>query len=207
MAKSLIAELRPENEDALVEQALEALLAQQPIIVPTDTVYGIACLATPHNPAYERIYELKQRPYTLPLPLLVASKKQAEQLAHMTPLAQRLARQGWPGALTLVLEAHASKGAAANEAFIAREYLAKDGSVALRVPASSFLQKLIDKAGVPLATTSANVHGMPPAIAREFLSERLLEQVAYTIIKDGAMTGQASKIIDARKKRAHLIRN
>ena len=82
--------------------AAEALRAGLPVILPTDTVYGIAvALDTPGG--IERLFEVKDRPPEKGIALLLADAGQAWEIGLATPAARRLASAFWPGPLTLVL--------------------------------------------------------------------------------------------------------
>ncbi len=118
----------------VLAEAIAALECGDVVGIPTDTVYGIVSL-----PKFsEKLYEIKGRPRSLELPILVADLDQARGLAEFTPLAERLAARWWPGPLTIVV-----------------------GGVGLRVPDHDVPRDLCRAVG-PLASTSANPHGSPP---------------------------------------------
>src|SRR5919197_181468 len=87
----------------VLTQAIEALAAGLPIVVPTDTVYGLA--ADPFHPgASDRVFSAKQRPRDVDLPVLVADVDQALALTHvLSDAAHLLMERYWPGPLPLVL--------------------------------------------------------------------------------------------------------
>jgi tRNA A37 threonylcarbamoyladenosine synthetase subunit TsaC/SUA5/YrdC len=99
------------------------------------------------------LYEIKGRPEAKAVPLLLASPADLIQVAaSIPPAAARLAARFWPGPLTMVLEARPEIPAAV---------LAGGHTVAVRVPDHPVARALIDAAGAPLATTSANRSGAP----------------------------------------------
>ncbi len=124
--------------------------------VPTDTVYGLA--VDPRQPgAVDRIFALKGRPDRLPLPVLVASWEQVAEVAGpLEAAARRLAERHWPGPLTLVVPRSPRFTADLGGGTTGR------WTVGVRWPASPFLEALCQVTG-PLAVTSANRHGEPPA--------------------------------------------
>jgi len=127
------------------------------IVVPTDTVYGIA--ARLDRPAgLAAVFEAKARPSGLALPVLVSGLDQARALALLDERAEALAGAFWPGALTIVLARSPSLTAT----------IGGDGtSVGLRVPRHPALALLLAETG-PLATSSANPSGRPtPEAIRE----------------------------------------
>ena len=115
--------------------AIEELKAGRPIVIPTDTVYGLATMPD----AVDALYELKGRPRDLPIALLVNSTAMAAELAPLTGRALELAQQHWPGALTLVVDCDR-------------------GTIGVRWPDHPVPIALVDAVG-PLTTTSANLHG------------------------------------------------
>lgn len=123
--------------------------------IPTDTVYGLAALATSVE-GLDRIFELKGRPLDLALPVLVADLDQAERfIGRSDPKLSRLAGRFWPGALTIVVPFDVPVSAR----------LGGDGkSVGLRCPADDVVRDLCRILG-PLAVTSANHHREAPIVA------------------------------------------
>ncbi|MGA9113092.1 MAG: L-threonylcarbamoyladenylate synthase, partial [Candidatus Dormiibacterota bacterium] len=84
-----------------IDEAVAAIRAGEVVVVPTDTVYGLA--GDPSNPAaVERVYIIKGRPPRLELNLLAASISQLDGLVEMDPVARALAGAFWPGPLSLV---------------------------------------------------------------------------------------------------------
>src|SRR5438105_719801 len=92
------------NKSDSLDLALARLRGGQPIAFPTDTVYGVGAAAF-DAAAVLRLYAIKRRPLTQPIPLLIADDGDLSLVAdEVTPTAQRLTRL-WPGALTLVVPA------------------------------------------------------------------------------------------------------
>ncbi len=119
--------------------------------MPSDTVYGISCLAINKN-AVERIYELKGRDYNMPFIILLADIKQAEQL-DLRVQGLEPANKFWPAPLTLITPAGPN-----TPVFLHRGKF----SLAVRIPNNDELRKLISQTG-PIVSTSANPQGQPPA--------------------------------------------
>ncbi len=136
-----------------VERAVEALRAGALVILPTETVYGLAADAA--NPdAIARLYQAKGRPRFNPLIAHVTDRKMAERVAPLAPLAATLADAFWPGPLTLVVPI----GDGGSVCELARAGLY---TVALRAPAHPLAQAMIASFGRPVCAPSANRSGRP----------------------------------------------
>ena len=85
-----------------IKLAARSLLNGKTIIIPTDTVYGIAADAT-NEKGVENIFKIKKRPRTYPLILFVKSIKEAKKYAYFNDIEEFLANHYWPGPLTLIL--------------------------------------------------------------------------------------------------------
>src|SRR5919201_1890334 len=130
-----------------IAQAAEIIRMGGLVAFPTETVYGLG--ANAFNPAAVRkIFEIKGRPPTSPLIVHVESSEMAREVAaDWPPLADKLAREYWPGPLTLILRKRPA---------ISDEVTAGLPTVGLRVPRHPVALELIRAAGVPIAAPSAN---------------------------------------------------
>jgi L-threonylcarbamoyladenylate synthase len=173
----------PVPEEALAAAA-EALSAGKVVVVPTDTVYGVAARAGDDD-GTARLFALKGRPEAVALPVLVASSEQGEALAAEVPApARALMAAFWPGGLTLVLR----RRPGVTLHLGGRD----DTTVALRVPAHPVPVLLAGRVG-PLAVTSANRHGRPtPPTAAGVAAE--LGGVG-AVLDGGRCEGSASTVV------------
>jgi L-threonylcarbamoyladenylate synthase len=169
-----------------LEQAVAALRAGGVVAIPTDTVYGLA--VDPSVPgATDALFALKARPETLDLPVLVGTVDQAEGLAGpagLPPVARRLARRFWPGALTIVVRRRRGLDWALG---------VHADTIGLRLPDHVLARALCDEVGA-LATTSANLHGGSPctdadAVRRVFGS-------SVVVVDGGRSAGAPSTVVD-----------
>jgi L-threonylcarbamoyladenylate synthase len=136
-----------------IARAAEALRAGDLVILPTETVYGLAADAA--NPvAVAKLYEAKGRPSFNPLIAHVAGLEAAERVAVFDGRARRLAARFWPGPLTLVLPIREP----AQVSDLARAGLE---TVAVRAPAHPIARALLAAFGGPVAAPSANRSGRP----------------------------------------------
>lgn len=126
------------------------LRSGKPVVIPTDTVYGIAVL--PSDPeAVAAVFNIKSRSRDKALPVLAASVADLEPIVKLDDRARILAERFWPGPLTLVLPEA--------DGFDADLGGSRDGTVAVRVPALDLTREVLAQTG-PLAVTSANLSGM-----------------------------------------------
>lgn len=170
-----------------VERAARALRQGELVILPTDTVYGLA--ADPARPdALERIYAAKARDRGKPVPFLVADLSEVARAgAVMGWRARRLARRHWPGPLTLVLRAG-------------------DGYEGFRVPAHPVTQAVLRAAGGILRVTSANLSGQPAACGAAAALAALEGHVTVVLDAGPAPLGAESTVVREEGDRLTLLR-
>ena len=166
------------------------------VVFPTDTVYGIG--TRPDEPAATaRVFEAKRRPRDLELPVLVATVMAARAVAVFDERAERLAAALWPGPLTLVLP----RGADASGWDLGGD----STTVGVRAPHHPLALALLAETG-PLAVTSANLSGRPPAKTCGELQELFGDAVAVYLCQEGSLDGVASTVIDLAHGPATIIR-
>jgi L-threonylcarbamoyladenylate synthase len=178
------------SDEGALPAAVAALRAGEVIVVPTDTVYGLA--ARPEDAeAVRRIYLAKGRPSGMALPVLAASVDQVRQLGvDFGPDATRLAGRWWPGPLTMAF--------GFSDGSSRPPWLAGRDEVAVRIPDQPFLLGLIGATGV-LLVTSANPHGAPtPSSADE--AGRLLAPHVPLAIDAGALDSSPSTLVNLRPR-------
>ncbi|QOY60760.1 L-threonylcarbamoyladenylate synthase [Thermophilibacter immobilis] len=185
----------------VVEQAAKTLRSQGVLVLPTDSVYGLACAATPANPAHGRIFDIKHRDRAQTLPWFVADASDLDRYGAQVPAwAHRLAARFWPGALTLVVRASSE---------VPPEYAhAFDGgpsTIALRVPGSELVRALVREVG-PLAQTSANTHGQASATSGESVEPAIAREADLVLDGGAAPLAVASTIVEATGKAPRILR-
>lgn len=164
-----------------IEAAVEALALGQVVAFATDTAYGLG--ARPDSPeAVEAIYALKGRPAHMPLILLASDASAfdgwAELDAAADSLASRLAREFWPGPLTLVVPSGPRSPL---------KVATPEGTVGVRVPAHLAARALLGRTG-PLATTSANRSGGPSPRSADDVEAQLGGDPLLAILLDAGPT-------------------
>jgi tRNA threonylcarbamoyl adenosine modification protein (Sua5/YciO/YrdC/YwlC family) len=163
-----------------------ALAKGELVVIPTDTVYGVAADAfTPS--AVDKLLAAKGRGRVSPPPVLIPNVATMDALASSVPDKIRaVAEKFWPGGLTIILDAQPS---------LAWDLGDTDGTVALRVPNHPVTLELLSETG-PLAVSSANLTGQPAATTAEDALVQLGARVEL-YLDGGASATTASTIIDA----------
>ena len=188
-------EPQPERIDYIVS----CLRKGDVVALPTDTFYGLA--VDPVNlQAVEQIYQIKNRPKNKPLSLLIASLAQAYELARDTDaLLDKLAERFWPGPLTIIVRAGYK---------LPLRVTANTGNVALRVPAAAIARAIVERFGLPITATSANLQGASECSTADCVRDQLGDRIPLII--DGGFTGKAqpTTIVDLTlgKERWKILR-
>ncbi len=170
-----------------MRHARQAIARGELIVMPTDTVYGVA--ADAFSPAaVQRLLDAKGRGRNQPPPVLIGTKETLHALAESVPEpVQRLVDAFWPGGLTIVLPAQPS---------LVWDLGDTEGTVAVRMPEGRVALELLAETG-PLAVSSANRTGRESAISA-YDAERMLGDSVSVYLADGvSRDGIASTIVDA----------
>lgn len=151
------------RDEAALDAAAALLCAGKLVVIPTETVYGLAANAL-DPAAAAAIYTAKGRPCDNPLIVHIASLDELPPLVKAVPDAlYRLADRFWPGPMTVILEKSDLVPSATTGGL---------DTVAVRMPAHPAARALIRRAGVPLAAPSANLSGSPsPTCARHCIDD------------------------------------
>jgi L-threonylcarbamoyladenylate synthase len=157
------------------------------VVFPTDTVYGVGCNA--FNPvAVQKIYSLKGRRYTQPLPVLLGHKSQLPLVARDVPSETvPLLKSYWPGPLTLVFKT----------APMALVVSRGRDTIAVRVPDHGVVRHILKSVQIPLAATSANTSGKPSVISGSDAIRMFDGRVELIIDGGECKWARESTIVDA----------
>ena len=179
-----------------VTAAVSALQSGELVVMPTDTLYGIA--ADAFSPmAVNLLLAAKGRGRDMPVPVLVGSWRTLDGLVdELGPLARRMVETFWPGPLTLVVRSAPS---------LAWDLGETRGTVAVRMPLQPVALEILTQTG-PLAVSSANRSGMPPAVDAADAERQLGESVRVYL--DGGPVGDPvpSTIVDLTGDHARVLR-
>lgn len=182
----------------VVEQAAQVLSDGGTVLVPTDTLYGVAAMPS-RSGATAQLFRLKDRSEGQPLAVLVADGDQVRELVEpgaLTPEVLGWMDRFWPGPLTLVLPR--------SEAARSLELGGSADTIGVRCPDHRFVRSLARRVG-PVATTSANKHGEPTPRTAVEAAASLVGPVGLVV--DGGPAGTvASTVVDVTVEPWRLLR-
>ncbi len=170
-----------------INKAVETLKAGGVILLPTETVYGIAADARSKS-AIEKIYDIKGRNNSKPLQVLVSSLEQAEEIAEFNVKARELARKFWPGALTIVLKLR-SDG-------IPNYFNKNSDTIGIRIPNHPIALEVLRELGSPLVATSANISGESDNITFAAAQKTLGDKLDMLLDGGESKVGVSSTVVD-----------
>jgi glycine hydroxymethyltransferase len=184
------------SDPLAIEVAAAALERGELIAIPTETVYGLAAL--PNEAAVGRLIAAKQRSADKAIQLLVDSIEQARELATLNAAAELLGNSFWPGGLTLVV---------ARRPDTAQPEMLGGGrpTLGIRVPDHETPRVLARMLG-PLAASSANVSGRPPATTAQMVLESLGDLLALVLDDGPVRGGVASTVVDCTVDPPQILR-
>ena len=182
--------------DEAFEEILSFLRSGGVIAFPTDTAYGLG--ADPFSEqAVRRIFELKGRPETKPILLLVNSIAMARTVASLSDTALALAKRFWPGPLTMILPALD---------VVPPFVTAGTATVGLRWANAAFAGRLLDAWNYPITATSANRSGMPSSITVTEVLEQF-DTAIDVVIDGGELPARGgSTLLDLTGTRPRILR-
>lgn len=154
-----------------IDNCLEVMANGGIILYPTDTIWGLGCDAT-NEAAVEKIYQLKNRPDTKSMILLLAEEKDITQYVTQPDLRIFDYIKGVQKPTTVIYE-----GAVG----IARRLIARDGSIGIRVVEDAFCKHLVKRMGKPLVSTSANISGTPSPVTFTDVDALIKNGVDYVV--------------------------
>ena len=187
----------PSDIKQLVERGISILKQGGIVSFPTDTVYGLGACAD-IGQAVERVYQVKERPRNMALPLLLANISQISEVARPVPqIAWVLAHIFLPGGLTLVLHKSGS----------VPDIIAAGGeTVAVRVPNHPIPMMLIEGVGTPIVGTSANLSGKPSALTADEVYSQFGDKIDLIIDGGRCPGGKESTIVDVTGETPVVLR-
>ncbi|PIQ87779.1 MAG: threonylcarbamoyl-AMP synthase [Candidatus Omnitrophica bacterium CG11_big_fil_rev_8_21_14_0_20_43_6] len=190
MSPTQIIKINPLScEEEVIHKAAKLLAGGGLVIIPTETVYGIAANAL-NKKALNRLYEIKNRPKDKPFSILIAQKYRVGEFAKdVSRAAYKLIYKFWPGPLTLVLK---SVG---------------QGKVGLRMPDDEIALKIIRESAIPLVCPSANISDQPAPANFEQAIKALDGLVDLALDAGQAAVGRESTVVDLTTESLQILRS
>ena len=174
---------------------VKSLISGKVIIFPTDTVFGIGCVAT-NDKAIEKIYKLKGRDFNKSFLLNVANKDAIKKIAITDNRTEQLIDRFMPGALSIICKANPNNDLS--------EYVINNGNIGVRIPNNKMLQDILEKVKIPVISTSCNKSSDLPVIS-SVMAEKIFPQI--TILQETEkLLNKSSTIIDATQQKIKYIR-
>lgn len=173
----------------------EALRRGKVVLFPTETVYGIACIAS-SEAAYEALRDAKGRPEAKPFTLMCADIGSVVMRCHVNKGISKVMKEFMPGEITLLLKGREG---------ISKTIDLGTGIVGVRIPNSRDVIELIEEVGEPLLVSSANMSGQKPALNFEEAEATFSSRVSY-IVKGNCVSQVPSTIVDLSGDTPKLIR-
>lgn len=180
------------NEEAAVIQALKE---GKVIAFPTDTVYGLGVVYDDEE-ALTRLKRAKVRPDEKPIPMMVSSIKQIEEVAYLSNAAKKLIHQFMPGAFTIVVKRKEEVPAYVSNGL---------DTIAIRMPDDAFVLGLMDKIGKPFLVSSANLSAHAVCSNSEDVMKQLQGRIDG-VVEGNSKSDVASTIVDVTKETVVLLR-
>jgi len=184
-------------DEAVLLAAAETVLRGGLIAFPTDTLYGLGCSLFDVS-AVEMVARLKRRDPSLAFISLIPDAAQVYGLAsEVTEVAERLMARYWPGPLSLIFRA---------ASLVPRSVCGAGGTVALRYPHDRLCERLLDRIGGPVVSSSANLTGHRTAETAEEVVRIFGNQLDLVIDGGPRHGGQPSTLVDVSGVRPRLLR-
>lgn len=189
-----------------LQKATEAILSGCVVAHPTETCYGLACDLT-NQEAVEKLFAIKKRPDGQPVSALFPDITEAKKWAVWTQQAEKLAAKFLPGPLTIILRVRPDTP----ELFLTPKPKGDvtHQTVGVRISSSLMATALAQLAGVPIATSSANLHGQAnPYSVDDLLAQFSAEKFQPDIVLDGGVlpSQPPSTIIDCTGDVLRVVR-
>lgn len=179
-----------------VKEVAECLLNGGVVSFPTDTVYGIGVVYD-NLDALQRLKESKGRPENKPIPMMVGSLKQLNEVAYTNGQINRLTKTFMPGGFTVVLVKRECVSDVITNGF---------NTIAIRMPDDDFILEVIELVGKPLLVTSANLSGQPTGLHFEDVYNDFNGKID-AIVKGECKGSVSSTIVDATNDILNILRS
>ena len=179
-------DLRISNDYEKLKKPAQILKSGGIVVFPTETVYGIGVNSLDKT-AIEKLYTVKNRPVNKPISLLISNIEMIENVAKdILPEEYALMKAFMPGPLTIILKKKDN---------ISNLLTANTNTIGVRMPANEIALNLINYAGMPIATPSANISGKPSGTNIETIMKDFGNSVDVYIDGGESKLGLASTVV------------
>jgi L-threonylcarbamoyladenylate synthase len=169
-----------------MNKVVQKLINGNAILYPTDTVWGLGCDATDET-AVNKIYSIKNRAESKSLIILVNSIEMLQQYVEEVPKEALEILKNSKRPTTIVYP---------NPKGLAKNVIAEDNTVAIRIVQHEFCESLIQELGKPIVSTSANISGEPTPKSFGEISQAILDSVDYVVdLHENSSSGTSSRIL------------
>lgn len=180
-----------------LSEAVNAVKSGGVIAFPTDTFYALGVDAM-NELAIRKAFEVKRRPATTPMPVLVSEISQVEVFTSgLDAASYALAERFWPGALTIVVEANEE---------VPEVLMGGLGTVGLRMPDHDLARRLMTEAGCGITGTSANISGEPPSKDWRVVDESMGIELDAIVISECGDESAASTVVQVTGGSVRILR-
>lgn len=175
--------------------AIEYLLDDEVIALPTETVMGLAIKASSIE-AYNKLVEVKNRPSNKAFPFVVSSVEEIKKYAEVDEVIEKVINTFMPGPLTIILK---KKDSVSDKVTNGKD------TIAIRIPLDPTLLKIVKGLKEPILLTSANKSGENPALSSEEVVDIFNEEISL-VVKGKCKYNLASTIVEIKDKNVNIIR-
>lgn len=190
--------LSPMTNKSDIEKAIAIVKCGGIIIYPTDTAFGIGCRIDSKE-AIDRLFQIRKRPVTQALPVLVSSISEAlAYFASPSNIVRHLMESYWPGALTIIDRC--------KKDILYSPICGGGDTVGIRWPDHEVPEQIIKGVGLPMVGPSANIHDQPTPYAFEELDKDLVKNVDFVVPGVCKGTKKASTVVDCTTVPYTIIR-
>ena len=180
-----------------IERAARVVRGGGIVLYPTDTVYGLGC--DPFNEqAVGRLFEIKRRPESKGVPLLIGERRWVQELCRrVPPRFDGLAEEFWPGPVTFLFAAAPR---------LSPLIQGDQNKVGVRFPSCPFLERWMKAIPGPLVSSSANLSGQPPSSSVSELQALFGDQVDLFLEAGDLKAGSPSTVVDLSLDPPRVVR-
>lgn len=190
-------DFKNEIEYGKLKEASEILKNGGIGIFPTETVYGIGADCF-NEMAVKKIYEVKNRPKTKALSVLISNLSMLNQIAkNISKEEMKVMEKFFPGPLTLILEKNEN---------VPEIVTAGKDTIGVRMPENEIALKLIEEVGRPLATPSANISNKPSGTEYNQIIDDFKDNINFFIDSGKSKIGLSSTIVKIENKKVNILR-